>query len=150
MLGSSIGLLGDTLLVHLADPMAWASEKIMELAEWFESLPDPIQKLTTYVLGLGAAFKILKTLGITSIFSSIAAGLLGLAGISTSGGIIAGLEAAMAAGGLRVRLPGLHRSWPDWWPDSPGSRSSAIPGPWTGSVRLGEGSRRNISGSRTS
>ena len=99
MLGASIGLLGDMLLVHLVDPAAWASEKILELAEWFEALPEPIQKLASYVLGLYGAFKVLKALGITGIFSSIAKGLLGLAGIDVAGGIIAGLETAMAGGG---------------------------------------------------
>lgn len=99
MLGASVGLLGDTLLVHLAEPAEWVSEKLMDLAEWFDGLPEPIQKLTTYVLGLGIAFKILKALGLTSLFTSIAGGLLSLAGVNVSGGIIAGMTAAMAAGG---------------------------------------------------
>lgn len=42
MLGASVGLLGDMLLVHLAEPAEWVSEKIMELAEWLGSLPTPI------------------------------------------------------------------------------------------------------------
>jgi len=99
MLGASVGLLGDTLLVHLAEPAEWVSEKLMGLAEWFDGLPEPIQKLTAYVLGLGVAFKVLKALGLTNLFTSIAGGLLSLAGIDTSAGIIAGLETAMAGGG---------------------------------------------------
>ncbi len=99
MFGASVGLLGDVLLVHLAEPAEWASDKLTELADWFEDLPEPIQKLASYVLGLYGAFKVLKALGITGIFSSIAKGLLGLAGIDVAGGIIAGLEAAMAGGG---------------------------------------------------
>ena len=95
MLGASVGLLGDSLLEHLVDPIAWVSDKITELAEWFGYLPEPIQKLTTYILGLAVAFKIFKTLDITSIFSSIVGGLLCLVGIDVS----AGITTAMAGGG---------------------------------------------------
>jgi hypothetical protein len=67
MLGASLGLLGDMLLVHLAEPATWASEKIMELAEWFDGLPEPIQKLTSYVLGIGLAFS--APIILTAIYS---------------------------------------------------------------------------------
>ncbi|MFA7121072.1 MAG: hypothetical protein WC277_06300, partial [Bacilli bacterium] len=70
MLGASIGLLADMILVHLVDPAAWASEKILELAEAFEDLPEPIQKVISYALGLYGAFRLLKTLGILGLIST--------------------------------------------------------------------------------
>ncbi len=103
MLGASIGLLADMILVHLVDPAAWASEKILELAEAFEDLPEPIQKVISYALGLYGAFRLLKTLGILGLISTIVKGLLGLAGIDLAAvglKIVTALETAAASGAL--------------------------------------------------
>ena len=99
MFGASIGLLADMILVHLLDPVDWLTEGILDLAEAFEGIPEPLQKLVSYAMGLYAAFRLLKALGIVSLFQGLLGSLLTLAGVDLAAGLIPGLEAAMAAGG---------------------------------------------------
>ncbi|MFA7120264.1 MAG: hypothetical protein WC277_02175, partial [Bacilli bacterium] len=103
MFGASIGLLADMILVHLLGPVDWLTEGVLDLAEAFEDLPEPIQKVISYALGLYGAFRLLKTLGILGLISTIVKGLLGLAGIDLAAvglKIVTALETAAASGAL--------------------------------------------------
>lgn len=105
MFGASLGLLADVILQDLVDPMNWLSEIIIDIADAFDGLPEPLRKIISYLTGLGIAIGILKKTGVLAFLSTLAARLLALGGVVVGeAGFIAALEAAMAAGGTAAAV----------------------------------------------
>lgn len=118
MVGTALGYLATVILMPLLPLVLWLTIKIIELADWFSKLPDPIKIAVAALLGLAAVWALLKGLGLIDLAKKIVfdpakwlwgkiASFLALWNATMAAGGLAGALAFVAAVAAGLGLAGV-------------------------------------------